>query len=144
MRTVSNVLERKGTEVVTIAPLASVFDALTLMAERNIGALVVVDGMTIVGIFSERDYARKVVLKGESSRDLTVERIMTPRPACVERGHSVEECMAIMTDQRIRHLPVLEGGRLVGVVSIGDVVKSMIAEREQTIEQLEEYIRGTG
>lgn len=144
MRTVSNVLDHKGTEIVTIEPTASVFDALARMAERNIGALLVLEGERIVGIFSERDYARKVILRGGSSRELRVEQIMTPRPLCVGRLHSVEECMAIMTDQRVRHLPVVDDGRLVGVISIGDVVKSMIADREQTIEQLEEYIRTAG
>ena len=144
MRTVGHVLDSKGTGVVTIAPSASVYDALTLLAQQNIGALVVLEGDVVVGILSERDYARKVILRGESSKELLVEKIMTKRPSCIGREWTVEECMSLMTDKRIRHLPVIDGGRLSGVISIGDVVKSMIADREETIEHLEEYIRHGG
>ena len=140
MKTISQLLQAKGREVHSIAPDARVFDALKLMADRNIGALVVLDSGRLAGIFSERDYARKVILLGKSSHDVPVRDIMTVKVITVHPGQTVEECMALMTEKRIRHLPVTEGERLVGVLSIGDLVKEVIAEQEQTIRQLESYI----
>jgi CBS domain-containing protein len=133
-------LQGKAAGVCSIGPEAPVIDALRLMAEREIGALVVVNGEKLAGILSERDYARKVMLLGKSSRDTPVREIMTTRVICVSPQRTVEECMALMTEKRIRHLPVLEGGKLIGVLSIGDLVKEVIAEQKSTIEQLESYI----
>jgi CBS domain-containing protein len=140
MKTVKQLLQGKAAGVCSIGPEAPVIDALRLMAEREIGALVVVNGEKLAGILSERDYARKVMLLGKSSRDTPVREIMTTRVICVSPQRTVEECMALMTEKRIRHLPVLEGGKLIGVLSIGDLVKEVIAEQKSTIEQLESYI----
>ena len=128
----------------SIGPQATVFDALKLMAEKNIGALVVLQGKELAGIFSERDYARKVALLGKSSRDTPVSEIMTPKVITIDSGRTAGECMALMTEQRIRHLPVIEGGRLVGVISIGDVVRAVVEEQHFTIKQLESYITSGG
>ena len=144
MMTAAQILEGKGHEVWSVPPEASVFNALKLMAEKNVGALLVLEGDELKGIFSERDYARKVILAGKSSREITVEEIMSPVVITVRPQQSVEECMSLMTDKRIRHLPVVEGRRLVGVISIGDAVKAIISEREFTIEQLQSYTRGSG
>ena len=140
MKTVRQLLQMKGGQIYEIAPDARVFDALTLMAEREVGALVVTDGGRLAGIISERDYARKVILHGKSSHDMQVRDIMTAKVITVHPGQTIEECMALMTGKRFRHLPVIEGDRLIGVVSIGDLVKEVIAEQEQTIKQLESYI----
>ena len=140
MKTVTQLLEAKGREVHVIGPDARVIDALKLMADKDVGALVVIEGSKISGIISERDYARKVILQGKSSHDIPVREIMTGRVVTVQPRHTVEECMALMTEKRIRHLPVTEGERLVGVLSIGDLVKEVIAEQEATIRQLESYI----
>jgi len=140
MKTLKQLLEAKGGNVYSITPDARVFDALRLMADKSIGALIVMEGGRIAGIISERDYARKVILHGKSSHDLQVREIMTSRVITVHPGQTVEECMALMTEKRIRHLPVTEGERLIGVLSIGDLVKEVIAEQRQTIEQLESYI----
>ena len=140
MHTVKQLLESKRGSVVTIAPYASVFQALELMAERDIGAVVVVDDGHVVGILSERDYARKVILHNKSSKEITVDEIMTDRVLYVSLAHTVEECMALMSDKRIRHLPVMDGDRLVGVLSIGDLVKATISEQDFTIRQLASYI----
>jgi len=140
MKTLKQLLEAKGGNVYSITPDARVFDALTLMAEREVGALVVMEGGTLAGIISERDYARKVILHGRSSHDLEVRDIMTSKVISVHPGQTVGECMALMTEKRVRHLPVTEGERLIGVLSIGDLVKEVIAEQRQTIEQLESYI----
>jgi CBS domain-containing protein len=144
MTTAAQILEGKGHAVWSVAPDSFVYEALKMMAEKNVGALVVLEGDELKGIFSERDYARKVILAGKSSREITVKEIMSPAVITVRPQQSVEECMALMTDKRIRHLPVVEGGRLVGVISIGDAVKAIISEREFTIEQLQSYIRGSG
>lgn len=141
MKTVGQLLQAKGAHVVSIAPGARVFEALELMAEKDIGALVVVDDGRLVGIISERDYARKVILQGKSSHDTPVREIMTDRVVTIAPDQTVEECMALMTDNRFRHLPVTVSGRLAGVVSIGDLVKEVIADQEETIKQLEQYIR---
>ena len=140
MKTVRQLLQGKAAGVCSIGPDAPVIDALRLMAEREIGALVVVNGEKLAGILSERDYARKVMLLGKSSRDTPIGEIMTTKVICVSPQRTVEECMALMTEKRIRHLPVLDGGKLIGVLSIGDLVKEVIAEQKSTIEQLESYI----
>ena len=140
MKNVAQLLEGKGRDVHTIGPDARVIDALKLMAEKDVGALVVTEGAKLAGIISERDYARKVILQGKSSHDIAVREIMTSKLVTVQPRQTVEECMALMTSKRIRHLPVIEGERLVGVLSIGDLVKEVIAEQEATIKQLESYI----
>jgi len=142
MVTVNRVLESKGNKVWTIGPADSVLDALERMAEAGVGALVVIEDGGIVGMFSERDYARKVILKGKASKDTPVRDVMSEKVYYVSPEREIEECMAIMTDKAIRHLPVMFDGQLVGLVSIGDVVKAMISEREFIIEQLEQFIMG--
>lgn len=142
MKTVQQMLESKPHRLLSVAPDAKVYDALALMAEKDIGALVVLDGDRLIGIFSERDYARKVILQGKSSRDTPVSEIMTQRVVCVNPNNAVDECMALMTNKRVRHLPVLSEKQVVGVISIGDVVKEMISEQRFIIEQLEQYIMG--
>lgn len=140
MKSVRQLLQAKGREVHSITPEARVFEALKLMADKDVGALVVTEGGRLAGIISERDYARKVILQGKSSHDMTVRDIMTGKVITISPDQTVEECMALMTGKRIRHLPVIEGGRLAGLLSIGDLVKEVIAEQEQTIKQLESYI----
>ena len=142
MQTVRQVLQGKGREVWTIGPETSVYDALALMADKGIGALVVTQGPTVVGLLSERDYARNVALQGRKSRDTPVAEIMTTRVACVGPDQTVQECMTIMTEMRVRHLPVMEGETLTGLVSIGDLVKVIIEEQEALIEHLVRYING--
>lgn len=142
MMTVKEILDQKGHQAWTIAPEAKVLEALKLMAEKGIGALVVVDNDEIVGIISERDYARKVMLKGLQSQDTPVRDIMTSEVYGVRLDTAAEECMALMTDKRIRHLPVCTEGKLAGVVSIGDVVKAVMTEQKVKIENLENYIMG--
>jgi CBS domain-containing protein len=143
MATAAQILQRKGREIWSVTPTTLVYDALRVMAEKNVGALLVLEGDKLRGIFSERDYARKVILEGKSSREIPVSEIMSPVVFTVSPRQSVEECMALMTDKRVRHLPVIEGNRVVGVISIGDVVKDIISEREFTIKQLENYISGS-
>jgi CBS domain-containing protein len=140
VKKVRELLEEKGDEVWSIAPESSVFDALTLMAEKNIGALLVIDQGELVGVLSERDYTRNVVLQGRTAKGSQVRDIMTGRPVCVGPEQSIEECMALMTEKRVRHLPVIDGDRLLGLVSIGDAVKAIISEQKFIIEQLERYI----
>ena len=140
MKTVKQLLEGKARGLCTIGPDASVIDALKLMADKDIGALLVVENDKLVGILSERDYARKVILHGKSSHDIPVKEIMTERVICVQPNNTVEECMALMTDKRIRHLPVIENDKLIGVLSIGDLVKETISEQQFIIKQLESYI----
>lgn len=142
METLRQLLDRKGTEVVTTDPQATVLAAITTMAERNIGSLVVVEEDKPVGIFTERHYAREVFLKGKRSPKTPIRDVMSRRVVCVSPRASVDECMAVMTEKRIRHLPVVEDGTLVGIVSIGDLVKSRIAGQEFIIEQLTQYIHG--
>jgi len=142
MKTVKQLLQAKVADIWTIMPDAKVYDALALMADKNIGALLVVDAGRLVGIFSERDYARKVVLHGKSSRETPVREIMTTRVVYVRPEQTIEDCMALMTDKRIRHLPVIDGERVMGVISIGDVVKTIISEQSFIIAQLENYIAG--
>lgn len=142
MQTVRQVLQGKGREVATIGPERSVYDAMALMAEKGIGALVVTQGPAVVGLISERDYARNVALKGRNSRETPVGDIMTSRVACVGPDQTVQECMTIMTEMRVRHLPVMEGEALAGLLSIGDLVKAIIEEQEALIEHLVRYING--
>ncbi|MEI7969817.1 MAG: CBS domain-containing protein [Betaproteobacteria bacterium] len=142
MKTVAQVLEGKNSTVISVAPGSTVLGALELMAQREVGAVLVLDGPRLAGILSERDYARKVILLGKASKDTLVQEIMTAALICVRPEDTIDHCMNLMTDKRVRHLPVLEGERLVGVVSIGDVVKEMIAEQKFLIEQLEHYIMG--
>ncbi|MET0216573.1 MAG: CBS domain-containing protein [Burkholderiales bacterium] len=143
MTIVAHILKSKTDHsVYTIAPTASVFDAVKLLAEKNIGALVVMGGEKIVGVITERDYARKMVIMARSSKDTSVRDIMTSPALCVHPRMTSEECMALMTQKRVRHLPVLDTGKLIGVVSIGDLVKDTIADQQFTIEQLEHYIAG--
>ena len=142
MKTVANILAVKGSEVFRVAPGASVYEALQILAEKNAGALVVAEGGKLVGIISERDYARKVALVDRTSRDTLVSEIMSSDVKTVAPTVSIEECMELMTERHIRHLPVLEDNELVGVVSIGDVVKALIADLAAMVEQLDSYIRG--
>jgi CBS domain-containing protein len=141
--TVRTILEHKGYSITTVLPGATVYEAIAEMAEIGVGALPVVANGQLVGIVSERDYARKVILQGRSSRETLVREIMTESPITVSPTHTVDECMRIVTDRHIRHLPVMEGGELIGIVSIGDLVKAIISTQAFTIDQLHTYI-GTG
>ena len=143
MISIRRLLEGKGSEVWSTSPHATVHEALQLLAEKNIGALVVLRDGELVGVVSERDYARKVILHRKTSMKTPVKEIMTEEVITVGTGSTVEEAMVLMTDKRIRHLPVVEGEKIVGVVSIGDLVKAIIADQEFTIDQLEKYISGT-
>ena len=143
MKTVRQVLQVKGNSICSVTPDVVVYEALKVMDENNVGALLVLEGGALVGIFSERDYARRVALKGKTSRGTLVREVMTEKVNCVAPSQSVQECMAMMTDKHIRHLPVMENSQLTGVISIGDVVKAIISEQEFTIEQLESYITGS-
>ena len=140
MKTARQLLANKPPGVVSIDPDASVFDALQLMADRDVGAVVVLDQKKLVGIFTERDYARKVILLGKSSKEISVREIMTHRVLCISPDQMTDECMAVMTEKRCRHLPVVEDKRVIGVLSIGDLVKEVISEQRETIIQLESYI----
>ncbi|MBI3526848.1 MAG: CBS domain-containing protein [Betaproteobacteria bacterium] len=140
MKTVQQLLESKRHILISVAPSATVLEALKVMAEKEIGAVVVLEDGHLVGIFSERDYARKVVLQGKASKDTPVRETMTEKVVCVRPEQTVEDCMGLMTDKRIRHLPVLEHKKVIGLISIGDVVKEMLSEKEFVIKQLESYI----
>jgi CBS domain-containing protein len=142
MITVKQLLQAKGYDVWSTTPDASVYDALKLMADKEVGALVVLEEGKLVGIISERDYARKVILKGKRSIDTPVREIMATKVISVRPDQAIEECMARMTDKHVRHLPVLEDNQLIGIISIGDVVKAIISQQEFMIEQLERYIGG--
>ena len=142
MKTVSDILQTKGREVWTITPETIVFDALKMMADKNVGALMVMDGAKVTGILSERNYARKVILHGRSSRELETREIMSTNVYFVSPEQNIEDCMALFTNKRVRHLPVLQNDQLIGIISIGDVVKAVIAEQESTIKHLENYITG--
>ena len=140
--TISGILARKGSTVWSIAPAATVFDAIALMADKNIGALPVVEDDRLIGIISERDYTRKVILKGKSSKETRVEEIMTRDLVTAEPRDTVIDCMRVMTEKRVRHLPVMEGAQMVGVLSIGDLVKCLISAQAETIDNLEQYLTG--
>lgn len=143
MKTLRQLLQAKPPGILSIAPEARVIDALRVMAEKNVGALLVLEQSRLVGVVSERDYTRSVVLKGRSSKNTAVREILSPRPISVTPRDEVEACMRLMTERRVRHLPVLEGERVVGIVSIGDLVNWVISEQESTIDQLQNYISGT-
>jgi CBS domain-containing protein len=140
--TIHDILHHKGASAWTISPDATVFEAIQLMADKNVGALLVTDKNKLVGIVSERDYTRKVALKGKSSKELKVREIVSERVLHVTPAHSVEDCMRLMTEHRVRHLPVLEGEKIAGVVSIGDLVNWIISAQTTTIHQLQTYISG--
>ena len=140
MKTVQQLLDSKRHRLISVSPASTVLDALKVMAEKEIGAVLVLDGEQLAGIFSERDYARKVVLQGKSSAETPVREIMTEKVVCVHPEQTIDDCMGLMTDKRVRHLPVLEHQKVVGVISIGDVVKEMLSEKEFVIKQLESYI----
>ena len=142
MRSVKDILQEKGTQVYAVSPDAKVYEALQIMADKNVGALMVIEGETAVGLISERDYARKIVLKGKLSRDVPVREIMTADMVRIGPHDDVEFCMELMTDKRVRHLPVFDNDRLLGIISIGDIVKAIIEHKEEIIEQLENYIKG--
>lgn len=142
MTIVKHVLDKKGHDVHCIHPEASVFDALKTMAENDIGALVVLDGERVVGLITERHYAREIILKGRTSPQTQVRNIMTTKVSFVRPDQSVDECMALMTVRTVRHLPVLENGKLIGIVSIGDMVNSIIHDQQFLIEELEHFIHG--
>ena len=143
MESVRQILDRKGYEIYSIHPESKVYEALEIMSNKGVGALLVFDGEDVCGIFSERDYARKVVLVGKSSKDLEVKVIMSTRIYYVTPEQSVDDCMNLMVNKRIRHLPVIKDDKLLGVISIGDVVKAIIGEKEFIIDQLVHYITGT-
>ena len=142
MPNVNQILNAKGNQVWSVEPDSKVFDALELMAEKDVGALLVINEGNVVGIMSERDYARKVILKGKSAKDIPVSEIMTTKVFCLSPNETFEECMALMTDKHIRHLPVLQDEELIGIISIGDVVNAIISEKQFVISQLENYIKG--
>ncbi len=142
MKLVKHLLDSKGSEIISIAVDASVFDAIRLMADEAVGSLLVMDGDELQGIVTERDYARKVILKGRSSESTEVGEIMTVNVVTATTDQTVPACMSVMTERRIRHLPVVDDGRVVGMISIGDLVQAIIADQQEEIEQLEQYISG--
>ncbi len=142
MKTIKEILAAKGSQVWTVDANTSVFDALNLMAEKNIGSVAVLDGGRLAGMFTERDYARNLILKDRSSRSTPVRDVMTRRVAVVNPVQTLDECMALMTEKHLRHLPVMEQGELVGILSIGDLVKATIEDQQFMIEQLVNYISG--
>ena len=142
MSTVRNILQKKGNAVYSVSPESSVYDALEELEEKNLGALVVLENGKLIGVFTERDYARKVILKGRSSKETLVRDIMSSTPVFVNPDKTLDDCMQLMTDKFIRHLPVLENNELVGVISIGDIVKYIIYDKDFIIENLEHYITG--
>ena len=142
MKTVKDILRAKGSKVYSISPDATVYEALKRMAKKNVGAMLVFEGTDLVGLISERDYSRKTILEGRLSKDTAVREIMTTAVVTVHPDDDIEACMELFTDKRVRHLPVIEKGRIVGIVSIGDVVKSIIDYKEFIIEELENYIKG--
>jgi CBS domain-containing protein len=142
MKVVKDILDTKGRDIFSVSPQATVFDAVKLMSEKMVGALLVMEGEKLVGIVTERDYARKVILEGKSSKQLQVKEVMTSHVLCVNPDRTVEECMALMTDKRARHLPVVDHKHVVGVISIGDLVKAIIDDQKILIDQLQHYIVG--
>lgn len=142
MGTVRNILQEKGNNVFSVEPTVTVLKALEVMLERNVGGLLIVEDEKLVGIFTERDYARKLILKGKSSKDTLIKDLMTPNPITVTPDTRIEDCMQLMTKKHIRHLPVVDGESIVGIISIGDVVRFIIEEQRYIIEHLEHYITG--
>lgn len=142
MNTIKTLLRNKGGDVWSVLPESSVYDAIHLMAEKQIGALLVMESQRLVGVISERDYARSVILKGRSSEKTHVKEIMSSDVITATRQNSIEDCMGLMTKNRIRHLPIMEGEEVVGVVSVGDLVKAIMSDQQETIHELERYIHG--
>jgi CBS domain-containing protein len=140
MKKVKNILQRKNTGVISVPPTATVYSAIEIMSQANIGGVVIMDNGNLLGIFTERDYARKLILKGKSSRDTQIADLMTRNLFTVTPESSIEEAMQVMSDKKIRHLPVMEDGKIVGIISIGDVVRFIIEEQKEIIEHLEHYI----
>ncbi len=143
MTTIGQLLKTKGNEIWSIAPQATIYEALQVMSDKDVGALLVVHKGNVVGIFSERDYARKLILKGKFSKDTSVEELMTRKVLYVGPESTIEDCMALMTAKSVRHLPILKNERLIGIVTLGDVVKQIFSDQEFTIHQLENYISGS-
>ena len=142
--TVRQILQAKGSRVISIPPDSSVLAALRLMAEHDIGSVLITEGSRLLGIFTERDYARKVVLRGRSSSDTRVEELMTANVLTISPSQTIDDCMLMMTNNRFRHLPVVEHGEVIGIITIGDAVKAVMAEQEETVSQLHGYISGDG
>ena len=142
MTSVNQLLNNKGFDILTVDANESVFRALELMAEHSIGSLLVMDGDRVAGLFSERDYARGIILKGRTTKETKVKEIMTSQVVVINPGQTTEECMAIMTEKRVRHLPIMQDDELIGIISIGDLVKAIIEEQQFVIEQLVSYING--
>lgn len=142
MHIIEQILQKKGSDIWSVAPEATAYNALQVMAEKNVGALLVIDKGNLVGIFSERDYARKVILKDKSSKNTSVGELMTREVFYIDAGSTLEESMALMTAKHIRHLPVLKNNRLIGIVTLGDVVKQLISDQQFAIRELEKYITG--
>ena len=144
MQTIKQLLENKGNELLTINPNSSVYDAIKSMADHHVGSLVVLENGNLVGIITERDYSRNVILKGKSSINTPVKDIMTKNVLCTNLNQTVDEAMALMTEKRVRHLPIIEDNKVIGIISIGDLVKTIISEQKYIIDQLEHYINGYG
>ena len=142
MKTVKQLFDTKKAAIFSVTEQTSVYDSLEIMTEKNISALLIMDGDKLLGIFTERDYARKIVLQGKSSKETMIKEVMTADPFGVSLSDSIDKCMAMMTEKHIRHLPIIDGGEVKGMVSIGDVVKYIIADQKETISQLESYING--
>ncbi|WP_395811268.1 CBS domain-containing protein [Daejeonella sp.] len=140
MKTIKNIIQNKSKSIYSVTPNTSVFDALEVMMNKNISALLVMDGHELKGIFTERDYARKIILQGKASKETSIQDVMTSKLETVKLNTSIEHCMQIMTERYIRHLPIMEDGIVVGIISIGDLVKFVIEDQKQTIEQLQSYI----
>jgi CBS domain-containing protein len=140
MKTVNNIIQNNFKSIFSVSPETSVLDALKVMMDKNISALLVIDGSKLKGIFTERDYARKIILLGKSSKATKIEEVMTEKLVTIELSTSIDRCMQIMTERRIRHLPIIENGLVIGIISIGDLVKFVIEDQKQTIEQLQSYI----
>lgn len=142
MQTIKQLLDTKGNNILSIDPNSSVYDAIKAMADNHVGSLLVMKNDNLVGIITERDYSRNVILKGKSSKDTPVKDIMISNVLCAKPEQSIEQCMALMTDKHVRHLPVAENDKVIGIISIGDLVKAIISEQKFMIEQLEHYING--
>ena len=140
MKTVKNIFQNKSTAIYSVSPDTSVLDALQVMMDKNISALLVMEGPDLKGIFTERDYARKIILQGKSSKETKIKEVMTARLEVINLNSSIDHCMQIMTDKHIRHLPIIDNGKVAGMISIGDLVKFVIEDQKQTIEQLQSYI----
>lgn len=143
MNTIGHLLKSKGNDILSVEPKATVFEALQIMSENNVGALLVIHNGKLVGIFSERDYARKIILKGKQSKDTAVSELMTKDVLYINPQSTIQDCMVLMSAKHIRHMPVLEDGKLIGIVTIGDIVKQIISEQKTTIQELEQYITGS-